>query len=379
MKISVRRIVFLLAAIIAAIVCVAAIYYFVVCSGEVDWMEHPIEQTKRLKSITPRGAKKLVQMSPEDIIVAVNGYPLRKKEYDVWMLMLKKIVYKRMKNSLGEADKLLDEMRAKFVDQFVSNRMLIDDAYKYNIITEESLREKVKEELTTLAEKEKTSVDGLLRRYGNFAKCLVYQTAERIIIRELVAQKIPPLTEVDMTFVSNTQAQVSHENDIASATNSLRRQLMEQMRADISSGRATFDAKVAQYENDGRFEIGDGGEWDTVSRDEMNNPTLEEIVFSAKEGDLLPLQEDSDGIDLVMLKHIIPAEREKNGDIREAEKRELVRIRMTKEPLFLRQSDEAMFQDLKSQMQLQAVDAYVENLATNGSVKVVYPYGKELF
>ena len=331
MKTSTRNTVIVLVAACAILASVVAICRFVGFFGDDDWLAHPVDQSKRVDVSVSRNTKKLVQMSPDDIIVAVNGYPLRKKEYDVWMSMLKTTVYKKVKNNFGEADKLLDEMRAKFIDQFVSNRMLIDDARRHNVMTDEALNDKVNEALSEIAGKEKTSVDGLLKKYGVYARYVVYQMAERILIKELVAQKIPPVTEVDMTFVSNTQAQVTHENDMASATNSLRRQLMEQMRADISSGRATFDAKVAQYENDGRFEIGDGGEWETVSRDDLNNPTMEEAIFGAKEGDLLPLQEDNDGIDLDMLKHIIPAEREKNGDIREGEKRELVRIRVTKE------------------------------------------------
>ena len=379
MKNTAKRVVFVVCALCVIAVVLLAAFFLFSKSDKLDWRTNPLEQSKRLEVSVSKSEKKIAVMSPEDIIVAVNGYPLRKKDFDAWMAMLKRTVHSRMKNNFGEADQILDEMRVKFVDQFVSNRMLIDDARKYGVMSDEVLCEKMMQELSMIAEHEKTTVDGLMAKCGSYARYIAYQTAERILIKELVAQKIPPVTEVDMTFVSNTQAQVTFENNVASATNALRRQLIENLREEIISGKKTFQDQVERYKDDGRFEISDNGEWETVSRGDLNNPTLEEMVFSAKEGDVFPVREDEDGIDLICLNTITPPTRDKKGEIIEQETRELLRIHITKEPLFLRQTDEAMFKDLKSQMQLQAVDAYVDNLATNGSVKVVYPYGKHLF
>ena len=370
------------AGLLAVVVIVAAVLSFVwedICSADRDYMKFPLEQHKRIAPRISKEGKKIAVMTPDNVIVAVNGYPLLKKDYVDRLEMLRTIIYKKVKNKLGEADQIFDEVRIRFVDQFVSQRLLIDEAKKLGIMSDEKLCEELLSELTKAGENRKLSTEKLLSMYGKNAKHIAYETAEKILVRELVAQKIPPVTKVEETFVSNAQAQVTIANDAAMATNALRRQILEGWRQDITAGKVTFDELVRRHISDGLFEINDGGEWETVSRGELNNPNLEEMAFNAKCGDVLPLQEDDDGIDLISLKTIVPPTRDDAGNVVETEKRELLRIRITKEGLFLRQSDEVMKKDLEMQMQLQAIDAYVQNLATNGQNSVVYPYGKDLF
>lgn len=344
-----------------------------------DYMKFPLEQHLRINPLVSNESKKIAEMLPDDVIVAVNGYPLLKRDYVERMKMLRTMIYRRVKNNLGEADQIFEEMRKRFIDQFVSQRLLIDNATKLGVMSDEKLCEEMMSELAKVGKKRKLSPEELLSKYGNNAKHIAYETAERVLVKELVAQKIPPVTKVEDTFVSNAQAQVTLENKIATATNVLRRQMLEGFRRDISTGKTTFDNLVEKHMPDSLFEISSGGEWETVSRGELENPNLEELVFSAEESDILPIQEDPDGIDLIQLRRIIPPVRDSKGEIIEAEKRELARIRISKEGLFLRQTDAAMKKDLEMQMQLQAIDAYVQNLATNGQNTVVYPYGNDLF
>ncbi len=341
--------------------------------------QSPLELNARISVKDSRDVKKIDDMKPDDVIVAVNGYPLLKRDYDVWTGQLLAMIRKHAKGNLGEAEKYFEQARVQFLDQFIRNRLLIDDARTNNVMDNAALVAKIKAVLEERATANKITADELLSKYGNADRHLIYQIAERELVSELVKQRIPPVTEVDMTFVSNAQAQVTLENNIIGLTNSVRRQMFENWRNEIAAGKLTFDALVEKYGPDGRFEINESGEWETVARGDIDDETIAELVFAAAKGEILPIQEDDDGIDMIMVSEIIPARRDKEGKIAMSEQRILKRIRMEKEPLFLRQSNDKMFSDLKIQMQLQAIDSYVENLVTNGLNTIVYPHGRNLF
>lgn len=257
--------------------------------------------------------------------------------------------------------------------------MLIDDAWKHKVMAETNLTAAVIAELDKAAKKSNKSSDELLDLYGKDQKYVIYQLAERELIKELVDRRIPPKVEVNAFFVSNTQEKVIQVNGAASTTNMQRRLMMEGWRREIASGKLDFHDLVTKHFNDGLFEIEDDGKWETVTFGEMEDKTLESQVFSAKEGDVLPLQEDDDGINLLFVHKRIPVRKDKDGNVLEREQAELLCVRMLKEPLLLRQSDEAMKRDLENQMQIQAIQQYVEGLKTNSFNKVVYPYGTKLF
>lgn len=342
-------------------------------------LSEPLEFEKRIEVEESGKAKKIAEMQPDDIIVAVNGYPLRQKDYVRWMQLQYATIRKQMKNNRQEADKYFEQLQFQFPSQFAKNRLLIDDAMRQGVLPQSNLVVEVENLLQDQAAKNKMPLDALLDKFGNNQKYVIYQIAERILIKKLVDEKIPPLTQVDATFVSNTQARVIQENNIASATNMHRRLMLEGFRRDIIAGKVDFHDLVVKYFNDGRFEIEDGGKWETVTFGEMEDKTFEEQVFSANEGSMLPLQEDDDGINLIMVHKKIPAMRDKDGNVLERSQCELLCIRMAKEPLLLQQSDEEIMRDLKNQMQIQAIDIYVEKLMTNGVHKVVYPFGTEFF
>jgi hypothetical protein len=288
-------------------------------------------------------------------------------------------IRKRMKNNLQEADRYFEQFQTQFPVQFVNNRLLIDDAWKHKVMAETNLTAAIIAELDKAAKKSNKSSDELLDLYGKDQKYVIYQLAERELIKELVDRRISPKVEVNAFFVSNTQEKVIQVNGAASTTNMHRRLMMEGWRREIASGKLDFHDLVTKKFNDGLFEIEDGGKWETVTFGEMDDKNFEEHVFSSDEGAVLPLQEDDDGINLLLVNKKIPVRRDKDGNILEREQAELLCVRMLKEPLLLRQSDEEMMKDLKNQMQLRAISDYVGNLKTNGCNKIVYPNGKELF
>ena len=337
----------------------------------------PLEIATRVEKVKESTPKKIAEMSDPDIIVAINGYPLLKRDFEAYTGMYRPLVERMAARNYQTTEMAFADFRAQFLTQFIKSRLLIDHAISQNIMTAEELTKRTRAQMEENAAKSKTTVSDIVAKAGQNAKFIVYQTAERILIKELVNQRIPPAFVVDMTFVSNVQAQVSLDNAATSHTNALRRQMLEGWRNDIKSKHINFIDLANQHKDQGDFEIEDDGEWESFTRDEIEDEDFRNIVFSSSVGDVLPLQEDEDGIDLVMVDEIIPEIRNK-GDVA-PEQRVLKRIRMEKLPLIVRQSNDDMLIDLKKQAQIQAIETFTEKLATNGVNSVVYPHGENLF
>ena len=91
------------------------------------------------------------------------------------------------------------------------------------------------------------------------------------------------------------------------------------------------------------------------------------------------LPEDDEGFHLLKVLSIKPPERNENGRIIQDETRSVAHIYVKKLPLFIEDSESVLLPDLKRQVQLRAVDNYIENLRTNGVTRIEYPHGNSLF
>ena len=77
-------------------------------------LSEPLEFEKRIEVKDSGKTKKIAEMQPDDIIVAVNGYPLRQKDYVRWMQLQYLTIRTQMKNNLQEADKILSSFKSSF-------------------------------------------------------------------------------------------------------------------------------------------------------------------------------------------------------------------------------------------------------------------------
>jgi parvulin-like peptidyl-prolyl isomerase len=111
----------------------------------------------------------------------------------------------------------------------------------------------------------------------------------------------------------------------------------------------------------------------------MESKQVQAVAFSLREGEVSDPVEDEDGVHLVKVLKIIPPERNAKGRVICDEVRRLSHIYVEKEPQIIAQTNESMFKDMEQQMQLQAIDRYVEFLRTNGVNRVEYPHGARLF
>ena len=338
-----------------------------------------LELEKRLEKVDSGESKLIEEMAPDDIIVVVNGYPLTKRYYNaVWVTIFKNMMAKRGA-SQHEAMKRIEEMQPKYINQFVMRRLLLDDARRQKVISDEDLRRLVGEKIQIVANATKKKPKEVVARFGDTSPVVFYDIAEHILMDALIRAKIPPAVKVDDDFVAATQAQVTADNEATRKTNELIRVKLMDWKKDIDTGKATFENVVSVRTNDHLHVIDKGGEWGTYEKSNIKDRALANAAFSLPIGGISEPIEEEEGFSLLKVLAITPAETNAKGRTIQHEARKLARIYVEKEPLLIRQSDEEMFKDLKQQMQLQAIYKYADNLRTNGLNTVVYPHGERLF
>lgn len=338
--------------------------------GDRSYLE--IESRRSFKAGSPMFVK---DMKPDDVIVAVNGYPLTRKFLDGMSIGMARTMLSRPRANPREIDQRVEEMRPIMVKQFVMRRLMIDEAKRLGLYTDKSLVEDMEGHLSKVANASGKTKEQILEAMGESKDVYLYQTAERFVVDRLVAEKIPPLVTVDAAFVSNVQEQVTLDNQAANLSNLNIKAVLSRCHEEIAASKADFDKVVLLHTNELAHIVSTGGKWGEFSIDDaMQNPAVK-AAFALREGEIsLPIEED-DGFSMVRVAKIIPSDESDCG----METRELDRIYVEKEPLIIRQSDAAMFKDLKQQMQMQAIYIYADELATNGQNRVEYPHGVKLF
>ena len=323
---------------------------------------------------------KISEMSPTDVIVDVNGAPLTKDTYDrLMVLKYKSLMAKKGMTDLV-AGKELEAFSKTYIKNFVAQRLLIDNAFAIGVVSTNEVQQFVEDKIQSLAKsKGKTSAE-ILKGKGDEARFWIYEMAISYIMDKLIDKEIPPKAEVSGEFVSEVRKQVASINAESTATNKVLKAKLKQRRDQLIANKEDF-LKVAATASDSTEEnpSAEDGVWGEFEFGDFDTPEFNTAVFSLPEGGITDVLEDENGYHVVKVLSITPAVKDELGRTQEQEKRLLSHIYLDKAPLLIEESDVILTQDLKRQMQLQAVDEYVSNLSTNGVNKITYPHGINLF
>ena len=339
-----------------------------------------VEVEKRLETVVTGEVKLVETMAPEDVIVAVNGYPLTKRYFEEDMAITTKSLLKRHSGNPYGVREMIEERKRMYVPQFVMKRLLIDDAKRQHLLSDSEVRNAVGDYFKGLGKTSKKSAAKIWSSIkAQERPHVLYDVAERIWVNANVASNIPPLVKVDSAFVAKVQARVAEMNQETRKTNDTIRVKLLKWKADILAGKASFAELANKYSRDVGGPAGKDGYWGEFEQAEMSDRRIARPVFKLAKGEISDPLEDEEGYHLVKVLDIKPPERNAKGRLIQAELRKLAHIYLKKEPELIRQTDEAMFDDLRQQMQMQAIDYYANVLMTNGQNTVVYPHGNVLF
>ena len=326
------------------------------------------------------GKKMLVSsMKDDDVIVAVNGYPLTKKVFDELVLIKAKQLSAMKGANPSLTYSRLEDFKKKFIPLFVAQRLLLDRARELQVLSTNEVVSIVNRTVKNAAKAKKISVQDFVRLFPVDFKYFLYDVAERAWLNALMEKHIPPVIKVDDVFVSNVQAQVVADNLAIAQSNKLINARMAAWKKDILSGKTTFEKVAKEVSQDESSDANVPGSWGDFERGRMESKAVQAVAFSLRQGEISDPVEDEEGVHLLKVRKISPPERDSKGRVICDEVRSLSHIYIEKEPQIIFQTNEAMFKDMEQQMQLQAVDRYVESLRTNGISRVEYPHGEKLF
>ena len=371
--------------VIAATVAMSVLLYMAGCSdAKREQFTLPkdkdlTELVPRLESVVTGKVSKVEELQPDDVIVAVNGYPLTRNMYDEQIAIIARYAMMRPGMNPYVLNERIEQMKRDFVKQFPKKRLLIDEAKRLKLTSTEIVNSNICNAINENCKKLGKSPEQVLKGFRGDPKIVLCEMAEQEWIDAIVKDRIPPKVNVDAAFVSNVQARVAAENAAALRTNEWFKAQMKVWKAQVEKGERTFE-DVAEKES--RFPSGKvkpGGLWGEFEREEMDSRVVARAAFKVEKGGITDPIEDDNGFYLVKVLDIKAPVCNDKGTVIEKERRRLARVYIEKEPEILRQTDDKMFADLKKQMQARAINEFVEVLATNGNHKVVFPHGTKFF
>lgn len=357
------------------------------CSKEpaehIDVGADVLDLAERTKDSFPVAATNRVvdELGPEEVILAVNGSPLTKQIFDDMMLLKAAGLMAEKGATSQTVGQQLQTYRVSYPKSFIAQRLFIDYALSEGLVTSEEVDKATAKAVNEALAKSKKSAKAFLAMFKGKERMFYYEVGVSYLMNKVIAKRIPPKAVVNEQFVSNVQASVRQDNLMATKTNEMRRAFLTQLRNRIVAGEIPFEKAAAEYSLtfDGQKPKNFSGDWGTVEERDMNDPKLAAAVFALKRGEISPVLEDSDRLHLVKVEQIIPAKKDADDRIVSRERRKLKHVYLPKEELYVEDSPIVLTQDLKRQMQQQAVDAFIMGLMTNGTNKVEYPNGRVLF
>lgn len=346
--------------------------------GSLSVGTNPLEIECRVKVDKPIEKKTfdLDSLEAEDIIVSVNGYPLRKKTYDEMQVLKAKSLTADPRMNQLVAQKILEEGRINMIRTFVGQRLLVDNAFELGLVTTNDVVAHVTESLLKASAKDGKSVQKILKSFPGDPKYLYYELAVAYAMGKVIETKIHPYDDVSMDFTKAVQRQIEADNAAAEKTNQMFRARLEDWRDQIMRKKLAFDKIAKLYSQDGAEQC---GLWGTFEEGEMDDKRIEDAVFKLKQGEMSRVLEDENGFHIVKVIDIIPPERNDKGRIVVRERRTLAHIYIEKLPTIIRQDDKHLLADLKNQFQTQEINAYIAGLQTNGVNTVIYPNGVPIY
>lgn len=324
--------------------------------------------------------KKIDELKGDDIIVAVDGVAYTKKMFDDERLLLAEQL-RRQGKSVQEIMSTLGQMTSLFPSQFVNKYLLILDAQRIGTPSRDEVQAAYTKNLAGLEKSRKMTLEQIEKLYPSKNKDMMYRKiAEEVYMRLYAATNIPPVHVVDSNLIAEVKASIQRSVAESAATNAAILAELKEFSSKFAGDTNAFAVAANTGDVDPVTPKGSGGYLGSAEREQIENKEVAAAVFALKNiGDITePIVED-DSAFIVQLLSVTPPVTNETGRIVQGEIREMARIFRELEGKPVKMTDEALWEDTNRQMHSQGLAIKIDELKTNGTYKVVYPYGVNLF
>ena len=324
--------------------------------------------------------KKVDELKGEDVIVAVDGVPYTKQMFDDERMLLVEQL-KRQGKSAQDMMTALTQMLPLFPVQFVNRYLMILDAQRTGVPSREQVQRAYARNLEGLKKSRKKALDELERAYPSKNKSMMYRKiAEEIYVKLYAATNIPPIRVVDSNFVAEVRESIRRGAAESAATNAIILAELKKLSKKLAGDTEAFAAEANRNDVDPETPRGSGGRLRAAEREQIENKEVAAAVFALKKvGDITEPIVEEDSAFIIQLLSVTPPVTNETGRVVQGELRETARIFRELEGKPVEMSDAELWRELDQQMHAQGLQKKISDLATNGTFKVVYPYGVNLF
>ena len=323
--------------------------------------------------------KKIDELNPDDVVVAVDGIPYTKRMFDEERMLLVAQLSKRGM-SPQELMSTVSDMAPLFPGHFANRYLLILDAQRLGSPSKDEVQKAYARNLEGLMKSRKATLEQIENAYPSKNKDMMYRKiAEEIYVRLYTSKNIAPVRVVDSNLVAEVKEAIKRSAAESAATNAQILAELKSLSQKLAGNKEAFAAEANKWSAD-PLTAKNGGYIGFAEREQIDNKEVATAIFALKKvGDITePIVED-DSAFIVQLLSVTPPVTNESGRVVQGEQRELARIYRELEGQVLQMSDEELWKDTDRQMHNQGLLNKINDLATNGVFKVVYPYGKNLF
>ena len=319
------------------------------------------------------GEMTFAEMDNDDVIVQVNDSKLYKREVLIALGLNRSAMGNVSARDAKAAEEELYVELHSYVPRYISRRLLVDDAKRKKVVSEEYVSNRVEQAILRKAKKAGKTREQYLDDFKDGRELAERTFADYVWLNEGMATNIPPKFSVNAEFVTNFIAAIHQENAKIAASNDLIRARLENVRAEILAGKTSFtnEAEKISIVN---WDLGE------MERMEFGNKDLRDAAFTLKEGMISPPIQSEGEFSMIQVVKIIPAVKNDKGHVVHPEKRHVYKISLPVDDAVMVVPDpKQAYADLRRQSQEQAVGDYVTFLITNGQNRIVWPHGSNLW
>jgi len=295
------------------------------------------------------------------------------------MMLKAKQLSNRKDSNTAFLNNQLADFQKNYVPMFVNQRLLIDRARELKLFSKEEIEQRVNEIVQKQAKARKKTVEQFMKSFPADFKYYLYEIEAQLLMNKLVKTHIPPVGEVTDELVEAFQKSIDEDNAGTTRTNEMKRVQMAEWKKDILANKVKFEDLAKKYNEDDYADDANPGLWGEFERGEFEDKRVQSAVFSLKVGEISDPVEDEDGYHLIKVVSVKAPERNDKGRVIQDEVRKVLHIYVKKLPLLIRDANDILKADLKRQMQVQAINRYLDDLKTNGVTRIEFPHGKNLF
>ena len=324
--------------------------------------------------------KKVDELKPEDVIVAVDGIAYTKKMFDEERMLLVQQLRRKGTNP-QEMMSMVAQRSPLFITHFVNRYLMILDAQRLGSPSREAVQKAYTRNLEGLKKSRRMTLEQIEKAYPSKNKDMMYRRiAEEVYAKLYTATNITPFCVVDSNTVNNVRMAIRLSAAEAAATNALILAELKELSRKLAGDKEAFAAAANKGDVDPETPKGSGGYLGKAEREQIENKEVAAAVFALKKvGDITEPIIEEDSAFIVQLLSVSPPVTNETGRVVQGELRETARIYRELEGKPIELSDEDLWRTTVQQMRAQALTRKLAELSTNGTFKVVYPYGKKLF